>query len=88
MSFNHKQKRHVVDISMNFVTEAPFSQDIGNGNSSILGGRIPWREEHWGGYSPWGHEESDTIERLNSSNRNSRQLGGGGWGGHQSFQAA
>ena len=46
MSFNHKQKRHVVDISMNFVTEAPFSQDIGNGNSSILGWRIPWREEH------------------------------------------
>ena len=25
--------------------------------------RIPWTEES-GGYSPWGHKESDTTERL------------------------
>ena len=28
-------------------------------HSSILAGRIPWTEEP-GGYSPWGHKESDT----------------------------
>lgn len=37
MSFNREQERHVVDIRVSFVTEALFSQDIGNGNSSILG---------------------------------------------------
>ena len=31
-------------------------------HSSILAWRIPWTEEP-GGYSPWGHEESDTIEQ-------------------------
>ena len=41
-----------------------------------------------GGYSPWGHKESDTTEQLNGSNRNSRQLGSGGRGGRQGFQAA
>ena len=30
------------------------------------------------GYSPWGREESDTTEQLKRSNRNSRQLRGGG----------
>ena len=29
--------------------------------SSILVWRIPWTEEP-GGYSPWGHKESDTTE--------------------------
>ena len=48
MSFNREQERHVVDIRVSFVTEALFSQDIGNGNSSILGWRILWREEHAG----------------------------------------
>ena len=33
----------------------------GNGNPS----RIPWTEEP-GGYSPWGHKESDTVERLST----------------------
>ena len=28
---------------------------------SILAWRIPWTEET-GGYSPWGHKESDTTE--------------------------
>ena len=37
-------------------------------HSSILAWRIPWRipwtEESGGLYSPWGHKESDTTERL------------------------
>ena len=32
-------------------------------HSSILGWRIPWREE-LAGSSPWGRKESDTNERL------------------------
>ena len=32
-------------------------------HSSILAWRIPWTEKP-GGYSPWGHKESDTTERL------------------------
>ena len=32
-------------------------------HSSILAWRIPWTEEP-GGYSPWGHTESDTTEWL------------------------
>ena len=32
-------------------------------HSSILAWRIPWKEES-GGYSPWGHKESDTNEQL------------------------
>ena len=33
--------------------------------SSILAWRIPWTEEP-GGYSPWGHKESDTTERAHA----------------------
>ena len=32
-------------------------------HSSILAWEIPWTEEP-GGYSPWGHKESDLNERL------------------------
>ena len=32
-------------------------------HSSILAWRIPWTEEP-GGPHPWGHQESDTTERL------------------------
>ena len=32
-------------------------------HSSTLAWRIPWREEPVG-YSPWGHKELDTTERL------------------------
>ena len=36
----------------------------GNGNPlSLLAWRIPWTEEP-GGYSPWGHQESDTTEAM------------------------
>ena len=31
-------------------------------HSSILAWRIPWTEEAWWGYSPWGHRELDTNE--------------------------
>ena len=34
-------------------------------HSSILAWRIPWTEETGGLYSPRGHKESDTTERLN-----------------------
>ena len=32
-------------------------------HSSILAWRIPWTEEP-GGYSPWGHQESDRTEHM------------------------
>ena len=32
-------------------------------HSSILVSRILWAEEP-GGYSPWGHRETDTTEQL------------------------
>ena len=36
----------------------------GNGNpSGVLAWKIPWTEESVG-YSPWGHKELDTTERL------------------------
>ena len=31
-------------------------------HSSILAWKIPWTEE-LGGFSPWGHKESDVTER-------------------------
>ena len=33
-------------------------------HSSILVWRIPWTEEPGGLYSPWGHKESGTTERM------------------------
>ena len=33
-------------------------------HSSIHAWRIPWIEEPSRLYSPWGHKESDTTERL------------------------
>ena len=33
-------------------------------HSSTLAWRIPWTEESLVGCSPWGHQESDTTERL------------------------
>ena len=35
--------------------------------SSILAWRILWTEEPGGLYSPWGHKELDTTERLTLS---------------------
>ena len=34
-------------------------------HSSILAWKIPWTEEP-GGYSPWGHKESDVIEHVST----------------------
>ena len=33
-------------------------------HSGILAWRIPWTEEPGELYSPWGHKELDTTERL------------------------
>ena len=41
----------------------PFLEEGMATHSSILAWRIPWTEEP-GGYSPWGHKESDTTEQL------------------------
>ena len=40
--------------------EDPLEKDMET-HSSILAWRIPWTEEPVG-YSPWGHQESDTTE--------------------------
>ena len=40
-------------------------------HSSFIAWRIPWTEEP-GGYSPWGHKESDTTEQLTLSHFLSR----------------
>ena len=34
-------------------------------HSSTIAWRIPWKEEP-GGYSPWGHQESDTTEHAHT----------------------
>ena len=36
-------------------------------HSNILAWRIPWTEELGGLYSPWGHKELNTTERLSLS---------------------
>ena len=42
--------------------EDPLEKEMAT-HSSTLAWRIPWREEP-GSYSPWGHKELDTTERL------------------------
>ena len=41
--------------------EDPLEKEMAN-HSSILAWKIPWMEEP--GYSPWGHKESDTTEKI------------------------
>ena len=42
------------------------SLGVGSGtHSSIPAWEIPWTEEP-GGYSPWGHKESDMTEQLSA----------------------
>ena len=44
---------------------------IGKGNGNPLQVFLPGKshgQKSLAGYSPWGHKESDTIERLNNSN--------------------
>ena len=48
--------------------EDPLEKDMAT-HSSILAWRIQWMENPmdggaWVGYSPWGHKELDTTERL------------------------
>ena len=42
-------------------------------HSSILARRIPWTEKP-GGYSPWGHKESDRTERLTHTHNYDKEL--------------
>ena len=42
--------------------EDPLEREMAT-HSSNLAWKIPWIEEP-GRYSPWGHKESDTTERL------------------------
>ena len=45
------------------ILESGRSPGKGNGNPlCILAWRIPWSEEHDGGYSPWGHKKLDITE--------------------------
>ena len=53
-----KQKTQVLSLGR----EDPLKKEMAT-HSSVLAWRIPWTEEP-GGYSPWGHEESDTTKRL------------------------
>ena len=50
--------------------EDPLEKEMAT-HSSILAWRIPWTEEP-GGYSPWGHKESDTTEPLSTHKANSQ----------------
>ena len=43
--------------------ENPLEKEITT-HSSILAWRIPWTEEPGADYSPWGHKELNTTERL------------------------
>ena len=43
--------------------EEPWEKEMAN-CSSTLAWEIPWTEEPGGLYSPLGHKESDTTERL------------------------
>ena len=45
--------------------EDPLEKEMST-HSSILAWKIPWTEEPGKLYSPWGHKESDTTERLNT----------------------
>ena len=43
--------------------EDPLEREMAT-HSSILAWRIPWMEESDRLYSPWGHKELDTTQRL------------------------
>ena len=47
--------------------EGPLEKEIAT-HSSVLVWRIPWTEEP-GGYSPWGHKESDMTKHRKLKNR-------------------
>ena len=43
-------------------------------HSSILAWRIPMDRGAWRGYSPWGHKEPDTAERLSTEQHSQPEL--------------
>ena len=43
--------------------EDPLEKEMAT-HSRTLAWRIPWMENPGAGYNPWGHQESDTTERL------------------------
>ena len=45
--------------------EDPLEEEMAT-HSSIVAWEIPWTEEPVN-YSPWGHKESDTTERLTTA---------------------
>ena len=47
--------------------EDPLEKEMAT-HSSVLAQEIPWTEDP-GGYSPWGHKESDTTQLLNNNNK-------------------
>ena len=47
--------------------EDPLEKEMAT-HSSTLAWRIPWMENPGAGYNPWGHQESDTTERLTLTN--------------------
>ena len=48
--------------------EAPLEKEMA-AHSNILPWKIPWTQS-LGGYSPWGHKESDMTERLHFTSLN------------------
>ena len=43
--------------------EDPLEKEMAT-HSRTLAWRLPWMENPGAGYNPWGHQESDTTERL------------------------
>ena len=42
-------------------------------HSSILAWRVPWQRS-LGGYSPWGHRELDSTERLSATHTEQKEI--------------
>ena len=59
--------KHILWLNMYCLTAAQLLLSWGFSSSHFIDGKT----EAWRGpvsYSPWGHEESDTIEQLNTNN--------------------
>ena len=46
--------------------EDPLEKEMAT-HSSILAWEIPWAKKSLEVYSPWGHKDSDTTERLSTA---------------------
>ena len=61
--------RDIVQATGGHVSEMEDTLEEGMAaHSNVLAWRISWTEEP-GGYSPWGHKESDTTEVTKHSTR-------------------